>query len=103
MTPRVEMSASREWEQNLIELRWRSGGNFAKPVEFAPVEPGMWVAPSMLVSPDDAQQMMDELWRIGIRPTEGSGSAGSLAATERHLEDMRKMAYGALRKIGVQP
>ncbi len=40
-----------------------------------------------------AQQLMDELWRCGLRPTEGSGSAGSLAATERHLEDMRALVF----------
>lgn len=40
---------------------------------------------------DEAQQLMDELWRIGLRPSEGSGSAGSLAATERHLADMRAL------------
>lgn len=40
-----------------------------------------------------AQQLMDELWLCGLRPTEGSGSAGSLAATERHLADMRRLVF----------
>jgi hypothetical protein len=39
---------------------------------------------------------MDELWRVGLRPTEGSGSAGSLAATERHLSDMQRIAFKLL-------
>lgn len=39
---------------------------------------------------------MDQLWNCGLRPTEGSGSAGSLAATQRHLEDMRKIAFNTL-------
>ena len=43
--------------------------------------------------PDEAQQFMDELWRVGIRPTEGAGSVGQLAATERHLEDMRTLVF----------
>lgn len=47
---------------------------------------------------DDAQRLMDELWRCGFRPSEGSGSAGSLAATERHLEDMRALVF----KTGVK-
>lgn len=47
----------------------------------------------------DAQQLMDELWRAGLRPSEGTGSAGSLAATERHLADMKTIAFHAL-KIG---
>ncbi len=40
-----------------------------------------------------AQQLMDDLWRCGLRPTEGSGSAGSLAATERHLADLQKIVF----------
>ncbi len=43
--------------------------------------------------PEEAQQFMDELWRAGIRPTEGQGSAGALAATERHLQDMRTLVF----------
>jgi len=39
------------------------------------------------------QVMMDDLWNCGVRPTEGSGSAGSLKATQNHLEDMRKLVF----------
>lgn len=49
-----------------------------------------------------AQELMDDLWQCGIRPSEGSGSAGSLAATQRHLADMQSIAKGALLKIGVK-
>lgn len=40
-----------------------------------------------------AQELMDQLWSAGLRPTEGKGSAGSLAATERHLADMRALVF----------
>jgi hypothetical protein len=40
-----------------------------------------------------AQELMDDLWQCGVRPSEGSGSAGSLAATERHLHDMRALVF----------
>jgi hypothetical protein len=36
---------------------------------------------------------MDQLWQCGLRPSEGTGSAGSLAATQRHLEDMRALVF----------
>jgi len=45
------------------------------------------------LSDENAQQLMDALWNIGVRPTEGAGSAGSLAATIRHLEDMRALVF----------
>lgn len=62
------------------------------------VEPGSAAGePTLRLRPEDAQGLMDELWRVGLRPTEGTGSAGSLAATERHLADMRSVAFGLLK------
>lgn len=53
--------------------------------------------PTLTLTVQQAQQLMDELWSCGLRPTQGSGSAGSLAATERHLKDLQDI----LRKSGV--
>lgn len=49
--------------------------------------------PSLSISFEAAQALMDNLWTCGIRPTEGTGSAGALAATQKHLEDMRKLVF----------
>lgn len=57
---------------------------------------GAWGA--RLPPPTEAQELMDNLWRCGFRPTEGKGSAGQLAATDRHLQDMRAIAF---HKLGV--
>jgi hypothetical protein len=51
------------------------------------------VEPSIRLSRTAAQQLMDNLWQCGLRPSEGSGSAGALKATEKHLEDMRKLVF----------
>lgn len=68
------------------------------PVVMQRLEPGtMAEQPTLRLRPEDAQGLMDELWRVGLRPTEGTGSAGSLAATERHLADMRSVAFGLLK------
>jgi len=40
-----------------------------------------------------AQTLMDDLWNAGLRPSEGSGSAGAMAAVQQHLADMRKIAF----------
>jgi hypothetical protein len=56
-------------------------------------------SPAFSISRDDAQAFMDELWHVGIRPTEGSGSAGSLAATERHLNDMQRIVFRDFPKV----
>jgi len=51
--------------------------------------------PLLKLNPGDAQQFIDELWRVGLRPTDGTGNAGQLGATERHLADMRKLVFDA--------
>lgn len=40
---------------------------------------------------DQAQRLMDSLWDCGLRPAAGSGSAGSLAATQDHLATAKKL------------
>jgi hypothetical protein len=54
-------------------------------------EDGQQSHPSFSLGMDDAQALMDGLWQCGLRPTEGTGSAGALAATQKHLEDMREL------------
>ena len=42
---------------------------------------------------EEVQTLMDALWDCGIRPSEGMGSAGQLAAVQNHLKDMQKIAF----------
>lgn len=73
----------------------------AEPLTLKELKPGEAIsAPTFSMDNDVAQGLMDELWRCGLRPSEGSGSAGSLAATERHLKDMQAIALGLLKKDG---
>lgn len=103
-------------EIDMIELRcqrqpWRDGVEvvlferlegrlaIAEPLTLREFKEGEYIAnPTMILKNGEAQMLMDELWRCGLRPSEGSGSAGSLAATERHLQDMQKIAYMALER-----
>lgn len=50
-------------------------------------------SPTIRLSQEDAQLFMDELWRCGLRPTEGTGSAGALAAVQAHLKDMQRLVF----------
>ncbi len=64
---------------------------------------GEQLEPTFTMYPQDAQFLMDELWRVGLRPSEGAGSAGQMAATERHLEDMRTLVFaGSENKKGTK-
>ncbi len=104
----MEVRAEKAWFRDRVEfmvIQKLDGDRIAvgKPITMESVEPGQaFGEPTLSLRHDEAQAMMDELWRIGLRPTEGSGSAGSLAATERHLKDMQAIAMGLLRKDGTQ-
>lgn len=54
------------------------------------------VDPTLKLGLPEAQQLMDELWRAGVRPVEAHGTSGQLQAMEKHLDDMRRIAGGAL-------
>ena len=70
----------------------------AKPLEMAESNPAVITEPFARLEVQAAQKLMDELWQCGLRPSEGTGSAGSLAATEKHLVDMQKIAF---KKLGI--
>ena len=74
----------------------------AAPLVFTRLEDGQAIdVPTFKLHQHEAQDLMDELWNCGLRPSEGTGSAGSLAATERHLKDMQTIALGLLKAQGV--
>ncbi len=60
------------------------------------------VEPTMTLQLDEAQQLLDELYRIGLRPSVSSGDqAAELAAVRSHLSDIRALAGGLLQEDGV--
>ena len=81
-----------------LELYLQVGENCldAKNIVFRKIEPGEIIEPIALLPYPAGQILMDDLWAAGIRPTEGTGSAGSLLATEKHLSDMRIIAFNQL-------
>lgn len=72
----------------------------ASGITFKEVEPDYVLpeSPFLSLSRTDAQTLMDELWRCGLRPSEGSGSAGAMAATQLHLKDMQTIAFELLER-----
>lgn len=54
--------------------------------------------PLLQLRPEQAQLLMDDLWRCGLRPSEGSGSAGALAATQAHLKDMQTLTFKLIER-----
>ena len=61
------------------------------PLMFNRVEPAMRIEPTFRAEKRELQALMDELWRVGIRPSNGEGNVGQIGATRHHLKDMRKI------------
>ena len=69
---------------------------YAQPVVMETVDiedAGLIRDPFMVLGRSAAQSLIDELWACGFRPSDGTGSAGQLKATENHLEDMRRITF----------
>lgn len=72
---------------------------FKAIIEWVPKEEGALVEPFTSLTNSEAQELIDTLWRAGMRPTEGKGSAGQLTATVKHLEDMRVLSTKLIDKV----
>lgn len=71
----------------------------ANPVTFTVTDEIATLTPPMMqFIPDQAQNLMDELWTVGFRPTQGKQSEGQMGATTYHLNDMRALV-AALAKV----
>ncbi len=73
--------------------------------QLAPDDPrlDMHMEPFIRLKHDDLQRLMDALWHAGIRPSEGQGSAGQLAAVQAHLKDMQDITQKTLAHILTKP
>lgn len=71
------------------------GGNLCR-VDPSARRVGEPIPPSLALVADAAQQLMDDLWQAGLRPTQGRQSEGQLAAMAAHLLDMRTIAFNSL-------
>lgn len=55
--------------------------------------------PVLNVGKEALQALIDELWHLGIRPTEGHGSTGQIAATEKHLDHTTHLLDQTLKTV----
>lgn len=81
------------WGRTVGFVVWRGRKSFAIDFTLRELDPG--VEPRNIFSLDyeHAQTLIDDLWRAGLRPTEGTGSAGAMAAVQEHLKDLRRLVF----------
>lgn len=97
----MEIRATRQpaWWGDGIEIRIldRERRQYVKDVTLTTATEAEMIPACVNLKPEHAQQLIDQLWDCGLRPTEGTGSAGQLAATQKHLADMKEIAFHALK------
>ena len=92
------------WSRTIhLRLARRHNGRLhtANRITFSETPEGQPGNPALALQYEDAQQLLDELWACGLRPSEilaqqvnsSTSNTAVLAATERHLKDMRDMAF----------
>lgn len=90
-------AAKRAWGDNVDILLRQRGENgvisFGKSVQMVEGNDYTIQDETFSLGPTAAQQLMDDLWAAGVRPTEGQGSAGQIGAVQAHLADMRKLVF----------
>jgi hypothetical protein len=96
--PKVQVLAQcRPWAGGLqflllVDPRFPGDKQFvATNITFEEYKEGTAFEPTFKVAPENAQALMDELWKAGCRPSNGEGSVGQLGATQKHLGDMRRL------------
>lgn len=65
-------------------------------VVFEQVDPNVYHTPSFSLDDTAVQRLFDQLWHSGFRPTEARDPSGQIGAMQRHLEDMRQIAFAKL-------
>lgn len=76
----------------------------AEPIVMSPVPDDILygaqpTSPTFRLDLTGAQFLMDQLWICGLRPSEGTGSAGALAATQDHLRTVQTVMTKLLDKV----
>lgn len=96
---RVDMRAQRNAAVRGVELFMidhKGAVVQLKAVELVPLDADVYADPLVTIGEDAAQNLIDDLWNAGFRPSEAKTSAGALTATQAHLEDMRRIANRAV-------
>jgi hypothetical protein len=84
---------------DLFAFQSGDGGHYAaNKLEMKQCHEHEVISSFLTIDKSEAQILMDDLWSAGVRPTEGTGSAGSLKATQNHLEDLKKILF---HKLGI--
>jgi hypothetical protein len=82
------------WKRGIeIYVETADGYNLCHDGTWKKVPPYVNHPAPITLSYQNAQQLADQLYAAGIRPTEAAGSAGALSAVNAHLKDLQKLVF----------
>lgn len=84
--------ASDSFELYIKRLDRNSGISIATNITFEKHIPENLASPLTVLRETEAQELLEELWKVGFRPKE-VGTGGQIASIKYHLEDMRKLVF----------
>lgn len=73
----------------------------AKPIEMVEHDESCTIPYDSFIPFDKkvAQKLMDDLWGLGLKPTQMKDQSETIGATKYHLEDMRKIAFDFIKGV----
>jgi len=63
--------------------------HIAQPLVFKEYEKGALTSSCIGLDQDEAEDLMNALWKCGLRPSNGEGNVGQIGALKDHLEDKK--------------
>lgn len=93
-----------DWSNSIGVLGVIGEQDYLLPVEFkvtAMAPDGMVIEPTMRFSHSEAQDWMNELWRLGFRPNDGEASTSHVEAMKDHIATL-KLSHDALIQIATR-
>lgn len=79
-----------------LRTKWRVEGKL-KFVELTKEDRQTPLEPFLEIEMHEAQELMDSLWDCGLRPSEGTGSAGAFKALQNHLSDLKEVLFHVMK------
>ena len=94
--PRQRVQVNRDWSLDGFSVRIareNHDGTYSsmEAATFVTIPRGGICQESFNFTQEGAQEMMNELWNLGFRPTDATGSTGHLRAVENHATNLNQI------------
>ena len=71
----------------------------AAPLTFDAIDEGAYSVAALHITIEAANQLMDDLWRAGVRPTGVRNQSELVDAKDKHIDDLRAITTTLLGKV----